>query len=206
MAARALIIMASSVSPNSAPTEQQPWFSSSAGSSRMPRQPRPQMQVQFDRRKSRSTRQTVSPSSIRSTASSDSSGGVGIGRRLRPCRGEQLSAGAAATGRGGGRALRDRRRNRRGRRPWRRRRLRTRNDCRAAGRTSGTGRTSSGRPGRRTSAKPVTDELGVLFRSTTGSSGLTAHEPITVGRSGSTPGSAAIQSPRSSSGRTSTRR
>jgi len=47
-------------------TEQQPCPSCSAGSSRMPRHPRPQMQVQFDVRNDRSKRQTVSPSWISS--------------------------------------------------------------------------------------------------------------------------------------------
>ena len=67
---RAQMSIASSTSPSSAPTEQQPWPRCSAGSSRMPRQPRPQMHVQFDSRKSRSKRQTMSPASISSNGRS----------------------------------------------------------------------------------------------------------------------------------------
>ena len=44
--------------------EQQPWPSSAAGSGRTPRQPRPQIQVQFEVRNERSKRQLVPPSVI----------------------------------------------------------------------------------------------------------------------------------------------
>jgi hypothetical protein len=62
--AKALIIRASSSSPKSAPIEQQPRIETSSGSGRIPRQPRPQMQVQFDSRNERSKRQTVGPDVI----------------------------------------------------------------------------------------------------------------------------------------------
>ena len=68
-AANALTSLASSSSPSSAPTEQQPWPSSAAGCSRMPKQPRPQMHSQLDSAKPRSRRQTVPSCAVASTSS-----------------------------------------------------------------------------------------------------------------------------------------
>src|ERR1035441_725928 len=62
--ASAPISRASSSPSRSAPIEQHPWPSSAAGYGRIPRQPRPQMQVQFEVRNERSNRHVVSPSEI----------------------------------------------------------------------------------------------------------------------------------------------
>ena len=51
-------------SPKWAPSEQHPWLSSAAGRVRMPWQPLPNRQVQFDSRNARSNRHTVSGSVI----------------------------------------------------------------------------------------------------------------------------------------------
>src|SRR5450759_2114309 len=64
VAASAPIRRASSSPSRSAPIEQQPWPSSAAGCGRIPRQPRPQMQVQFELRNERSKRHVVSPAEI----------------------------------------------------------------------------------------------------------------------------------------------
>ena len=64
VSASAAIRRASSSPSSSAPIEQQPWPSSAAGWGRIPRQPRPQMQVQFEVRNESSKRQVVSPSVI----------------------------------------------------------------------------------------------------------------------------------------------
>jgi hypothetical protein len=64
VAASAPIRRASSSPSRSAPIEQQPWPSSATGWDRIPRQPRPQMQVQLEVRNERSKRHVVSPSEI----------------------------------------------------------------------------------------------------------------------------------------------
>ena len=73
VAASAPIMRASSSPSSSAPIEQQPWPRSGAGSARMPRQPRPQRQVQLLLRNSPSNRQRTSPASISSMPSATSS-------------------------------------------------------------------------------------------------------------------------------------
>lgn len=66
--------LASSAPSRSAPIEQQPWPRLSAGSSRMPTQPRPQMHVQFEARNDLSKRHVVGPSTISSIAGSTRQG------------------------------------------------------------------------------------------------------------------------------------
>ena len=61
--ASAATLRASSRPSSSAPSEQHPWPRCSERSGRMPWQPRPQIQVQFEPRNVRSNRHSVSPAS-----------------------------------------------------------------------------------------------------------------------------------------------